>query len=1154
MKRNFTLYFLLFLLGSMPLLSAANGGYFAAPTVPSSNITFAGVDGASFSVNFTKGNGAARIVVMKEGSAVTGVPVNGVDYTASNNFATAGTAFTAAGEFVVYKGTGNSFSVSKLNPATTYHIAIFEYNGAGAAIEYFAVPGTNSQATISAPATQASALNFTNIAGNSVTLKWTNGNGARRIVLARKDAAVNAVPVDLKVYSPAPAFGDGNVINTDNYVVYTGQAAQTNITNLEPNTTYHFAVFEYNGSSGPMYLKPGAVTSVTTNAGPTEASKSISFSNIEGNGVTITFAPGNGKHQLIIARKGAAVTAVPVNGQTYTANTAFGQGNEIAPGQFVLNATGGNRTFTGMDASSVYHFRIYEYDVNSSGQTFYLTSAFAEKSQGTAVAPTTQASAINFINVTGTTATLRFTGGNGVYRLSVIKEGSAVDAVPIDLIKYNNNSAYGSGAQITSGNYALANANGTQVNITNLTPGKTYHVAVFEFNGWDFPVYLKPAATGSISLPAEPASSSTAFTTNTVEGNSFRATWTNGSGSSRIVIAKKGSAVTSRPVDGATYTANDNFGQGQQLSSGEFVVYNGPFALVDVANLEIGATYHFAVFEYNPSSTGPDYLTSAFLAGTGSTVFAPTVQTSAMNATSIQSTQATINFVKGNGAGRIFFMRDNVPVNVEAQDLTSYSFHSSFGTTQVGTGNYSVHKTTGNAAFTVNNLQPNTVYHIAAFEYNGSSGPAFLRPAGTYSFTTAAGSGVQTPTTASSNAVFMADGNKLNVNWTAGNGSNRMVVVKAGSAVTFTPVNGNVYTANPAFGNGTDLGNGQFTVFNSTFSNATITNLQPGTVYHIAIFEFNGTGVNTKYLASTFLAASSSTSSAPAIGSSNANTLAGNQTISLSWTAGSGSGRLVVMKDGSAPAAVPASLSVYPASSAFGNGAQIASNEFVVYAGTGNNVTVSGLAPNKTYHFRIFEYNGTDAPVYNTGNALSASATTTAALLVKWVYFTAREVNKEVVLEWATANEQNAARFVVERSTNNIQFVAIDSVMALGNAGNNNNNVYRVADKTKPAGTAYYRIRQVDADNKYEYSKLVRVEGAGTKGAFAIYPNRVSDVCRVSLPQGVSQANISIFNMSGVQVKTLRVQHGQQISLAGLAGGVYSVVINGESMLKVVKE
>jgi hypothetical protein len=318
-----------------------------------------------------------------------------------------------------------------------------------------------------------------------------------------------------------------------------------------------------------------------------------------------------------------------------------------------------------------------------------------------------------------------------------------------------------------------------------------------------------------------------------------------------------------------------------------------------------------------------------------------------------------------------------------------------------------------------------------------------------------------------------------------------------------------------------------------------ITNLQPGTTYHIAVFEYNGSGSNTRYLTSTYLNAAASTSAVPATGSSNANTLAGNQTISLNWTTGSGSGRLVVMKDGSAPSATPATLSVYPASSVFGNGAQLAAGEYVIYAGTNNNVLVTGLTPNKTYHFRIFEYNGNEAPVYNTANALSASATTTAALPVKWVYFTARQNNKEVELEWATTNEQNAAYYIVERSANNIQFSAIDSLAARGNTGTS---VYRVTDKTKPAGAAYYRIRQADVNHRYEYSKIVRVEGE-SKNGFSIYPNLVQDVCRVNLPNGIRRANIQIYNMNGTQVRTVRVQDGQFISLGNLPSGTYSVVM-----------
>jgi len=51
--------------------------------------------------------------------------------------------------------------------------------------------------------------------------------------------------------------------------------------------------------------------------------------------------------------------------------------------------------------------------------------------------------------------------------------------------------------------------------------------------------------------------------------------WTNGNGSSRIVLAKSGSAVSSNPADGNTYAADSVFGNGAQIGTGNFVVFSG---------------------------------------------------------------------------------------------------------------------------------------------------------------------------------------------------------------------------------------------------------------------------------------------------------------------------------------------------------------------------------------------------------------------------------------------------------------------------------------------------------------------------------------------------------------------------------------------------
>ena len=1132
---------------SLLLLVTVFSGFAAPPTVPSSNLAFpaASLDGNRFTMSFNKGNGAFRIIVVKAGSPVSGLPVNGTEYTANAAYGTAGTEFAPGDGYVVFRGSNGSASVSQivtnLQAATTYYVAVFEYNGSGALTEYLTIALSGNVTTKSAPTVQATITTFTAITGNKLTISWSNGNGERRLLIARKAAAVNAVPVNLTDYSYSPIFGSGAVLNGDNYVVYKGTGTNVTVTGLDPNTVYHFTVFEYNGNLGPVYLTPGAAGRQLTNAGPTQASGTISFSNIEGNRVTTSFAPGNGRYQLIIARQGQPVTAVPVNGQVYTANTALGSGQQIAPGQWVVNSLGTDRTFTNLLPATSYYFRVYDFDMDAGGNTYYLTSSYSQNSGSTATAPTVQASNVTFENVTGSSMNIRHVAGNGTFRLIVMKQGSAVDATPTNLIKYTGNQLFGQGTQITPGNYVLTGGqNGTLLNVSGLSPGLTYHVAVFGFNGNNYPVYAIPGATASITIPNEPTAPGTNMTFSIMQGNAFRAQWTGGDGARRIVVARKNTAVTAMPVDGISYTASNQFGNGTEIAPGQFVIYDDVNRIVDLQNLEIGTTYHLAVFEYNNTAAGPDYLSSSFLASGTTTLSAPSVQTAALSASNIQNTQVTINYSAGNGGSRLLIMRAGSPVNVEPQDLVSYNYSSVYGVQEIGTGNYVVLKTSLGSSTVVTGLSPNTQYYVSAFEFNGSTGPVYLRPGSSFNFTTT-GSGVTPPASNASAALFsLIDGNKFSFNWNNGDGAKRIVVMRQGSPVSFTPANGTEYTANAAFGTGTDQGSGQYVVFNGTTSSVAITNLLPSTVYHVAVFEYNGSAATTTYLIAGVLTANRSTATAPASGSTALSGTATNLTINISWTNGPGDGRIVVMKEGSAVSGTPADLSKYPANAVFQNGSQIAAGEYVVYAGSGNSVTVTGLQVNKTYHYIVFEYNGIDAPVYNTVNVVSTSTLVTTPLPLKWLYVNATQTNAGIVVKWGTAQEMNVGLFIVERGTGDGNFGFIRKVLPKGNAVQND---YSITDASRPAGTVYYRIRQLDLDGRISYSIIVRVKADDPQSEPRLYPVPAKDFTSISLQKGTAKAEISIYDMTGKMIKSKTVMNGETIALQGLQPGIYNVLI-----------
>lgn len=90
--------------------------------------------------------------------------------------------------------------------------------------------------------------------------------------------------------------------------------------------------------------------------------------------------------------------------------------------------------------------------------------------------------------------------------------------------------------------------------------------------------------------------------------------------------------------------------------------------------------------------------------------------------------------------------------------------------------------------------------------------------------------------------------NSFNVNWTNGNGANRIVVIRSGSAVNSAPVDATAYNANTIFGSGSQIGSGNYVVYNGTGNTVSITGLSPTTTYYVSVYEYNGSGSNANYL------------------------------------------------------------------------------------------------------------------------------------------------------------------------------------------------------------------------------------------------------------------------------------------------------------------
>ncbi len=182
-------------------------------------------------------------------------------------------------------------------------------------------------------------------------------------------------------------------------------------------------------------------------------------------------------------------------------------------------------------------------------------------------------------------------------------------------------------------------------------------------------------------------------------------------------------------------------------------------------------------------------------------------------------------------------------------------------------------------------------------------------------------------------------------------------------------------------------------------------------------------------------------------------------------------------------------------------------------------------------------------------------------LPVEWLSFTGKNVLDNVELNWTTASEKNNKEFVVERSSDMLNFETAGVIKGKGNS--NTPSDYRFTD-VKPfneVSTLYYRIKQVDFNGDFEYSSVIAVSkdkvGNGVT-IETINPNPFTQQLHVTLNH-VSEGNVTIavYDMSGkvLYTHTQITGSGKLVidlnELSSLPEGVYLLsVTNGNETIR----
>jgi hypothetical protein len=155
-------------------------------------------------------------------------------------------------------------------------------------------------------------------------------------------------------------------------------------------------------------------------------------------------------------------------------------------------------------------------------------------------------------------------------------------------------------------------------------------------------------------------------------------------------------------------------------------------------------------------------------------------------------------------------------------------------------------------------------------------------------------------------------------------------------------------------------------------------------------------------------------------------------------------------------------------------------------------------------------------------------------LPVKLVAFTASLINNDrALLQWQTAQEFNADYFIVQRSTDQINWIDRGTIKAKGVS--NSLVKYAFNDAIEQSfDIIYYRLIEVDINGKKTGSKTISVT-PGKTPEFSVFPNPAQ---RNVYVQGLVGEAI-LYNITGLPVLTLAKEGW--INIEHLKAGIYFV-------------
>ena len=223
---------------------------------------------------------------------------------------------------------------------------------------------------------------------------------------------------------------------------------------------------------------------------------------------------------------------------------------------------------------------------------------------------------------------------------------------------------------------------------------------------------------------------------------------------------------------------------------------------------------------------------------------------------------------------------------------------------------------------------------------------------------------------------------------------------------------------------------------------------------------------------------------------------------------------------------------------------------------------LQNVPSNKTVTFRITPFDASSA----SGSFLigSGTADTDADLSIMGSFsdnitfpvtlsdFQSRKVKDKVFLKWETQSEVHFNHFILERSTDGKSFYDIAKI---NGSKQSQGSKYSYTDNAPDATTInYYRLKMMDTDGSFAYSKVLSENYDVSDAPFSLYPSIATENKIEATFKKVSDAaQIQIFNVMGQLVSTRNLEAGasaQTIDIAHFTEGTYFLILQDKGTIQ----